>query len=149
LLIESFAHLMRVDPGLNPKGVMTFPVSLPANRYTQPEQIVEFYRQVLDKVKGMPEVQSASVTSHLPLSGNARFIFFCPEGRACQGIGKDPTIAQRQVTPGYFQAVQTQLLRGASFLRQRHRRSRSSRHHQSNHRWSVFPGAESHREAHR
>jgi putative ABC transport system permease protein len=114
LLIESFAHLMRVDPGLNPKGVMTFPVSLPANRYTQPEQIVEFYRQVLDKVKGMPEVQSASFTSHLPLSGNARFIFFCPEGRACQGIGKDPT-AQRQVTPGYFHAVQTQLLRGRVF----------------------------------
>jgi putative ABC transport system permease protein len=64
----------------------------------------------------MPEVQAASFTSHLPLSGNARFIFFCPEGCACQGIGKDPTIAQRQVTPGYFHAVQTQLLRGRVFF---------------------------------
>jgi putative ABC transport system permease protein len=105
LLIESFAHLMRVDPGLNPKGVMTFPVSLPSNRYTQPAQIVEFYRQVLAKAKSMPEVQSASFTSHLPLSGNARFIFFCPQGRACQGISKDPTIAQRQAAPDYFRAV--------------------------------------------
>jgi len=115
LLIESFAHLMRVDPGLNPKGVVTFPVSLPSNRYTQPAQIVEFYRQVLAKVKSMPEVQSASFTSHLPLSGNARFIFFCPQGRACQGISKDPTIAQRQAAPDYFRAVQTRLLRGRVF----------------------------------
>jgi hypothetical protein len=39
----------------------------------------------------MPETQTASFTSHLPLGGNARFIFFYPEGRAWQGIGKDPT----------------------------------------------------------
>ncbi len=115
LLIESFEYLMRVDPGLNPKGVMTFPITLPSNRYTQPAQIVEFYRQVLAKVNSIPEVQSVSFTSHLPLSGNARFIFFCPEGRACQGIGKDPTIAQRQVTPDYFRGVQTALLHGRVF----------------------------------
>jgi putative ABC transport system permease protein len=115
LLIESFEYLMRVDPGLNPKGVMTFLITLPSNRYPQPAQIVEFYRQVFAKVNSIPEVQSVSFTSHLPLSGNARFIFFCPEGRACQGIGKDPTIAQRQVTPDYFRGVQTALLHGRVF----------------------------------
>ena len=66
-------------------------------------------------MNSIPEVQSVSFTSHLPLSGNARFIFFCPEGRACQGIGKDPTIAQRQVTPDYFRGVQTALLHGRVF----------------------------------
>ena len=42
LLIESFEYLVRVDPGLNPKGVMTFLITLPSNRYTQPAQIVSF-----------------------------------------------------------------------------------------------------------
>ncbi len=42
LLIESFAHLMRVDPGFSAKGVMTFPLSLPPARYGQPAQQAEF-----------------------------------------------------------------------------------------------------------
>ncbi len=115
LLIESFAHLLRVDPGLNSKGVMTFPISLPPNRYGQPAQLAEFYRQLLDKVKSIPKVQSAGVTNFLPLGGGAHFVFFCPEGRACQGVGKDPTIALRQVSPDYFQTVRTPLLRGRVF----------------------------------
>src|SRR4029077_15736337 len=47
--------------------------------------------------------------------GTARFVFFCPEGHVCLGIGKDPVIAQRQVTPGYFEATRTPLLRGRAF----------------------------------
>jgi putative ABC transport system permease protein len=115
LLIESFAHLMRVDPGFTAKGVMTFPLSLPPNRYAQPAQQAEFYRLLLEKVKSIPQVQAAGVTNYLPLSGGARFVFFCPQGMACQGIGKDPTIALRQVSPSYFDAVRTPLLRGRVF----------------------------------
>jgi putative ABC transport system permease protein len=115
LLIESFAHLMRVDPGFTAKNVMTFPLSLPPNRYTQPQQQAEFYRLLLAKVSSIPQVHAAGVTNYLPLSGAARFVFFCPEGTACQGIGKDPTIALRQVTPSYFEAMRTPLLRGRVF----------------------------------
>ncbi len=50
LLIDSFARLMQVNPGLVPKGLMTFPISLPSSRYSQPEQQAEFYRELLDKV---------------------------------------------------------------------------------------------------
>jgi putative ABC transport system permease protein len=60
----------------------------------------------------MPEVQAAGVTSYLPLSGALRFVFVCPEGTVCQGVGKDATIALRQVTGGYFDTVHTPLLNG-------------------------------------
>jgi putative ABC transport system permease protein len=115
LLIESFAHLMRLDPGFAAKGVMTFPLSLPPARYAQPAQQAEFYRLLLEKIKSVPQIQAAGVTSHLPLSGALRFVFFCPQGTACQGIGKDPTIALRQVSPSYFDAMRTPLLRGRVF----------------------------------
>jgi len=115
LLIESFAHLMRVDPGFTAKNVMTFPLSLPPNRYAQPAQQAEFYRLLLEKVKAIPQVQAAGVTNYLPLSGAARYVFFCPQGVACQGIGKDPIIALRQISPSYFDAVRTPLLRGRVF----------------------------------
>jgi putative ABC transport system permease protein len=115
LLIESFAHLVRVDPGFSPSGLMTFPISLPTARYPQPQQQAEFYRQLLARVKSLPEVESAGATSYLPLSGAIRFVFFCPEGHVCQGIGKDPVIAMRQVTPDYFDTARTRLLQGRVF----------------------------------
>ena len=114
LLIESFAHLVRVDPGFSPKNIMTFPISLPAGRYNEPQQI-QFFQQVLERVGSLPEIESAGATSYLPLSGASRYIFACPEGQACQGVGKDPIIAMRQVTPDYFPTVRTPLLAGRIF----------------------------------
>ncbi len=118
LLIESFAKLMQVNPGFAPKSLMTFPIALPPSHYPQPQQQAEFYRQLLDKVKAIPEVQAAGATTYLPLSGGMRFVFFCPEGHACQGIGKDPIIAMRQVSPEYFETARTPLLRGRVFSAQ-------------------------------
>jgi putative ABC transport system permease protein len=115
LLIESFAHLVRVDPGFSAKNLMTFPINLPTARYPQPQQQADFYKQLLERVKALPEVQGAGATSYLPLSGAIRFVFFCPEGHVCQGVGKDPLIAMRQVTPDYFDAARTQLLSGRVF----------------------------------
>lgn len=115
LLIDSFAQLMHVNPGFSPGNLMTFPLNLPASRYPQPEQQEAFYRELLARVRTIPQVQSAGATSYLPLSGTARFVFFCPEGRACLGVGKDPIIAMRQVSPGYFETVHTPLLAGRVF----------------------------------
>ncbi len=115
LLIESFARLMHVNPGLSPNHVMTFPLTLPPVRYPQAQQQEGFYRQLLDRVRNIPGVQAAGATSYLPLSGSARFGFFCPEGQACLGVGKDPVIATRQVSAGYFDTVRTPLLRGRVF----------------------------------
>jgi putative ABC transport system permease protein len=112
LLIESFTHLMQVNPGFSPQNLMAFPLTLPPTRYAQPEQQTAFYRQLVERVKGMPEIQSVGITSYLPLSGSIRFVFVCPEGTACQGVGKDPTSAVRQVSAGYFETARTPLLNG-------------------------------------
>jgi putative ABC transport system permease protein len=112
LLIESFSRLMQVNPGISSKNLMAFSLKLPPSRYARPEQQAEFYRQLRERVTSMPEVQSAGVTSYLPLSGALRFVFVCPEGTVCQGVGKDAIIALRQVTGGYFDTVHTPLLRG-------------------------------------
>jgi putative ABC transport system permease protein len=53
--------------------------------------------------------------SYMPLSGGARYVFFCAEGQVCQGIGKDPLISMKQVSPGYFTAMRIPLFRGRNF----------------------------------
>ena len=115
LLMESFAHLLHVNLGFSPQGVMTFPLTLPASRYAQPEQQTEFYTQLLERVRAVPQVRSAGLVSFLPLSGGYRLSYFCFEGQVCRGLGKDPLVAFWQVTPGYFETMRTPLLRGRLF----------------------------------
>jgi putative ABC transport system permease protein len=118
LLAKSFVRTVAVNPGFESKNIMTFPITLPAGRYLEPELQTQFYRRLVDQVKTLPGVQTAAVTTYLPLSGAFRFVFFCPEGLACQGLGKDPLIAVRQVTSDYFQTMDTPLLSGRVFTDQ-------------------------------
>ena len=115
LLMESFARLMRVNLGFSPQGVVTLPLTLPASRYAQPDRQTEFYRQLLERVRAVREVQSAGLVSFLPLSGGYRLSYFCFEGQVCRGLGKDPLVAFWQVSPGYFETMRTPLLRGRFF----------------------------------
>jgi putative ABC transport system permease protein len=115
LLADSFAHLLHVDLGFSPRGVMTFPLTLPATRYAKPEQQIAFYREVLQRVRSVPATQSAAFVSFLPLTGAYRQSYFCAQGQVCQGLGKDPLVAFWQVTAGYFETMRTPLIRGRFF----------------------------------
>ena len=115
LLIKSFVRLTRVNPGFDSHNVLTIPLTLPSTRYSEPEKRAEFVRQLLERVETLPGVETAAAVSHLPLFTPPRFVFFCPEGRVCQGLGKDPIIALRQVTPDYFRTMHISLLRGRAF----------------------------------
>jgi putative ABC transport system permease protein len=115
LLIRSFVNLVHVNPGFDSHGVMTFPVSLPTTKYATLPQRAEFFRQALEKIKTIPSVESAGVVSYMPMTGAARYVFFCPEGQVCQGIGKDPLISMKQISEGYFAAMGIPLLRGRVF----------------------------------
>jgi len=113
--MQSFSRLMNVNPGFSSGHVTAFTLNLPANRYVQPDAQRQFYRQLYERVKTIPGVDSAGFTSYLPLAGAIRFVYFCPEGTVCQGVGKDPLTAMRQVTSGYFDTMRTPLLRGRAF----------------------------------
>jgi putative ABC transport system permease protein len=113
--MQSFARLMKVNPGFSSDHRMTFLLSLPPNRYTPPESQRQFYRQLIERVKGLPGVDSAGITTFMPLSGARRYGYFCPEDTVCRGLGKDPLAALRQVSAGYFETVRTPLLQGRVF----------------------------------
>jgi putative ABC transport system permease protein len=115
LLMKSFGKLTHVNPGFDSSQVMTFTMTLPQGRYPQPPQLAEFYRRLVGSVQSLPGVQSAGLSSFLPLAGALRYVYFCPEGIVCQGIGKDPVIAIRQITPDYLKTMRIPVLRGRVF----------------------------------
>jgi putative ABC transport system permease protein len=94
---------------------MTISLNLPQSRYPQPAQQAEFYRRLVESARSLPGVESAAVVSHLPLATPTRFVFFCPDGTVCQGIGKDPIIAIRYASSDYFRTMRIPLLAGRTF----------------------------------
>lgn len=116
LMIQSFAHLMRVDPGYDVNNVLTMQMSLPTTKYPQRYDVGNFYRRLLDRVAALPGVKAAGIVNPLPLSGNDRTtdveIEGIPLAHPSQGIRVD----WAPISPGYLQAMGIPLLQGRGFL---------------------------------
>jgi hypothetical protein len=69
LLFASFWQLRSVELGFNPRDVLAARIILPVARYTEPQRQV-FVQQFLERVRALPMVQSAGMTSQLPLGGS-------------------------------------------------------------------------------
>jgi predicted permease len=66
LLIRSFWLLQHVDPGFDPRGILSLQVSLPDATYDKPEQVTSFYQRLLAQVSRLPGVESAAAMTGLP-----------------------------------------------------------------------------------
>jgi putative ABC transport system permease protein len=120
LLIQSFWRLQRVTLGFNPKSVLTARLWLPqpnepsTGPYFTHEARVTFYRRALERIAALPGVQSVGGVSTLPLSGTTGRLSFTIEGQSTASA--DVSTSQTAlVTPGYFQTLGVDLMRGRPF----------------------------------
>jgi putative ABC transport system permease protein len=115
LLMKSFVHLQNVNPGFNAKNVVTAELSLPLLKYPRGKPVIDFYAEVLRRVRALPGVQTAAFTNVLPLSGSNTDNSFHIEGRNEMQTKVFPDEEIRSITPDYFRVLQTPLLRGRLF----------------------------------
>jgi putative ABC transport system permease protein len=115
LLFNSFLHLQRVDPGFDSHNVLTFRIDLPATLYSQQTQVAPFYQQLISRLEAVPGVKSVSAISHPPLSSTG-VTGFSIEGVATAPDKPFPYISNfSSVTPGYFETMGIQLIKGRDF----------------------------------
>ncbi|MFL6333876.1 MAG: ABC transporter permease [Pyrinomonadaceae bacterium] len=114
LLLKSFSRLLAVDPGLDPRGVLTLDVALPAAKYNEPQRITAFYEQLLQEAAALPGVQAAGAVSILPLAGDDSSNFVQIEGRAPLPPGQALRAGRRNVSADYFRALGIPLKQGRS-----------------------------------
>jgi putative ABC transport system permease protein len=114
LLIESMYHLLHQSPGFDPQGVLTFNLDLPGARYGKPAQSADFFKNLLEKVRAVPGVKSASAVMPLPLSSNTLRTSFEIEG---QPMAKSdlPRTFIRAVGLDYFGTMRIPLVAGREF----------------------------------
>jgi putative ABC transport system permease protein len=114
IFFSSFRRLTSVDVGFNPERLITLRVALPTSKYPGIEEQRVFFNDLLERVRALPGVTSASLTDYLPIEGTARALFYV-EGKP-PASPQDQSVAWRMVvTPGYFQTMEARLTRGSDF----------------------------------
>lgn len=125
LLIETFANLLRTNPGFDPHPILALQTWTTGQKFTllpphatvaqtnsRSAEISRFYESILRKVRAVPGVQNAAVVgAGLPLDyGGNEFVWLASEGES-QGISAD----FRSVSPDYFRTLGIPLLQGRLF----------------------------------
>ena len=115
LMIKSMSRLMGVDPGLNPKNVLTMGLSLPQEAiYVGPPGLPRFCQDLDDYVGAVPGIVSVGAVAHLPFEGNAGRGFQI-EGRPPADPGNLPGASYSVACPNYFRAMGIAVLKGREF----------------------------------
>jgi putative ABC transport system permease protein len=115
LLIHSFVRLASVSPGFEPSGrdgvLQTVKVTLPERLYDEPERIHAFARGVLDRIRYLPGVKSASLINSPPFG-----MMFIQGDFEIEGQPKPTLMAgQPKIDAGYFKTMGIGLLAGRDF----------------------------------
>ncbi|HEY2545107.1 MAG TPA: ABC transporter permease [Candidatus Acidoferrum sp.] len=113
LMVRSFLELQRIDPGFSPRGLLTFQVQ--SDRFSEkPEERAAATRQLEERLRAIPGVQSVTAATPFPLTGGYSPIRWGLEDAladASKYKAVDPVI----VLPGYFETMHTALLDGRTF----------------------------------
>ncbi|PYK97941.1 MAG: hypothetical protein DME19_14410 [Verrucomicrobia bacterium] len=109
LLVRSFWNLITLHPGFRQDGILVTYVSFahqPAERY----EVLK--RELLEKIRSIPQVRAASTTSHIPLSGSSWTMGVRVTGP--QGV-KDGSSKITWVSPDFFKTMEIPVLSGRDF----------------------------------
>src|SRR5216684_5281831 len=113
LMVRSFLELQRIDPGFDPKGLLTFQVQSDRFLPTPQERAVAI-RQLEDRLRAIPGVQSVTAASPFPLTGGFSPIRWGTE-EALADASKYKAVDPLIVLPGYFETMHTALIEGRTF----------------------------------
>jgi len=118
LAIHSFWNLSKVDLGVRADHVLTFNLPVPQAKLTESGQMVNFYRQLLERVESLPGVSRAEVATGMPLQGPGFGMPFTISGKPVSDPSTRPGAGFAMVTPGYFQTFGIQMVKGRGFTEQ-------------------------------
>ena len=118
LMLRSLEKLLAVDPGFDPRNVLTMTVQTTGPRYSEDEPVWAFWERTLEAVRAVPGVERAAWTSQLPLGGNFDQYGVQIEGKLLSNPEDAASADRYSVTQDYVQTMGIPVKRGRSFTAQ-------------------------------
>jgi predicted permease len=115
LAVHRLVTLMHVDLGIRTDHLLTLSLPVPSDRLPTPERIDGFYRQLVERVQALPGVESASVSTGLPVRGVGFGMGFTIVGKAVEDPSKRPGAGFNMVSPEYFPTLGLKMVKGRAF----------------------------------
>jgi putative ABC transport system permease protein len=106
LMLRSFSRLREVRPGLDPRNVIAFDVSLPFTEFPAMEDAGRFHRELARRIAALPGVGAVGASTYMPFEdyGTSCTVVF-RENRPYARGEEPPCVATPRATPGFFEAV--------------------------------------------
>jgi putative ABC transport system permease protein len=114
LMMRSLLRLTQVDPGFNPKNLLTFTMTLPPQKYDTSEKIYAAHRQLLSTLGTAPGVKGVATINTLPLIGGNTTRFY-PANQPKPAPGNDVEANLRDISANYFEVMGVRLMSGRTF----------------------------------
>jgi predicted permease len=111
VMLKSFARLQAVDAGFTTERLLTGRITLPPASYDTLRKVA-FYEALLPRLRALPGVESAALTSAMPLGGQNAMWGYLVEGRALATQADMPVAVMRVVDGAYFRTLGIPLVRG-------------------------------------
>jgi predicted permease len=117
LVLRGLQHAQLLNPGFVPQHALEMSFDLNLQGYDGP-RTQEFKRRLLERVRALPEVQSAGLCSLVPLSLSFNNNSIYVEGQPEQRGLKVPMAITSSASPGFISAMGTRLLEGRDLMEQ-------------------------------
>lgn len=114
LFLSSFVRLTKIPKGFDIERVLAVDVALPGAKYSKDEDVSRFFETVLDQARALPGVESAAVSSYLPLQGQSWVDIISTEHDA-RPDEQHPNANLRFLSPGYFRTLHIPFRSGRDF----------------------------------
>jgi predicted permease len=115
LLIRSFVRVRDVNPGFNPRNVLTLELTMASERYKDKEAILADYHALWQRLERVPGLVAAGAVTSLPLSRMFAWGPITVEGRVPPPGEKFINADVRMVSGRYFQAMEIPMREGRLF----------------------------------
>ena len=113
LMVRTLWELRNVKPGFDSANVLALDVVVPADRFSSPSGEINFFHEVLQRVRALPGIDSAGAIDSLPLgSDGGSHQPFSIEGRPVLPMSEQPEVDIRVISPGYLKAMRVPVIRG-------------------------------------
>jgi len=112
LLIVSYIRASQINPGFNADHVLSAKIAPSAKKYPDPKSRVQFYSQVIERLRTLPGINSVGMVMNLPLSGASMNRGFRVEGRPEPKSDENVAMDYQVVNSAYFATLEIPIVRG-------------------------------------
>jgi len=112
LLIRSLARQMNSDLGFRPENLLVAEIQIQETDYPDSPRRLGFFRTLMEEVRSLPFVESATLINQLPIRDPGNDIYAWPAGQPPTSAQDTRSAFDRLVLPGYFETVGIPMVMG-------------------------------------